>query len=130
MKGGIKQEGKTSIDGPVYIVGNIKAEGDLVLNGRLKGNVEIINHNFILGPSGRLKGNINGQDLIIQGHMQGDIDATGKVEITREAKFSGKITGKSISVEKGAFFDADVNFRQESPGKETSEENVIEKPIN
>ena len=128
MKDGIKQGGKTSIDGPVYIVGNIKAEGDLVLNGKLKGNVEIGNHNFILGPNGRLKGNINGKNLIIQGQMQGDIDATGKVEITREAKFSGKITGKTINVEKGAFFDADVNFRQESPGKETSEKTAIEKP--
>ena len=52
--------------------------------------------------------------------MQGDINATGKVEIAREAKFSGKIKGKSIHVEKGAFFDADVSFSRESTGKENS----------
>ena len=60
--------------------------------------------------------------------MQGDINATGKVEITREAKFSGKIIGKSINVEKGAFFDADVNFHRESSGNESSEKPSTQKP--
>ena len=128
MTDGTKRGEKTSINGPIYIVGNIKADGDLVLNGKLKGNVQIKNYNFTLGPGGRLKGNIYGKNLIIQGHMQGDINATGKVKITREAKFSGKITGKSINVEKGAFFDAEVNYRRESFGNESSEKPSIQKP--
>ena len=119
MDDGIKQGEKTSINSHTHIVGNIKAEEDLIINGKLKGNVEINNHSFFLGPSGRLKGNIYGQNVRIRGQMQGDIVATGKVEITREAKFSGKITGKSINVEKGAFFDADVSLGRESPGKES-----------
>ena len=83
--------------------------------------MEIKKHKFILGPSGRLKGNIYGQNINVQGHMQGDIIATGKVEIAREAKFSGKITGKSVTVEKGAHFDADVNLGQQSPKNEPLE---------
>jgi len=124
-----KQGEKTSINSPISIVGNIKAEGDLILNGKLKGNVEIKNHNFLLGPSGRVKGNIYGRNINIQGHMQGDINATGKVEIAREAKFSGKITGKSVTVKKGAHFDADVILGKESPGNETLGKASIEKPI-
>jgi cytoskeletal protein CcmA (bactofilin family) len=42
--------------------------------------------------------------------MKGDIRATGKVEITQEAKFVGKIKCKRISVEEGAYFHADVNL--------------------
>ena len=49
--------------------------------------------------------------------MKGEIKATGRVEITREAKFSGKIKCKSISVEKGAYFDADVDLGRKSPEK-------------
>jgi len=42
--------------------------------------------------------------------MKGRIEATDKVEITSEAYFSGDIKSKSISVEKGAYFDALVNL--------------------
>ena len=64
-----KQGEKTSINSPISIVGNIKAEGDLILNGNLKGNVDIKNHKLVLGPTGRLKGNIYGQNINIQGHI-------------------------------------------------------------
>jgi cytoskeletal protein CcmA (bactofilin family) len=42
--------------------------------------------------------------------MRGEINAMGKVEITQEANFSGKIKSKGISVEKGAYFEASVEL--------------------
>ena len=110
MQNGIVQKEKTSISYHTFIIGNIKAEEDLIINGKVEGNVEIKNHNLFLGPSGRLQGKVDGLDVRIRGQMKGDIKATGKVEITQEAKFEGKITCKRISVEEGAYFHADVNL--------------------
>ncbi|MGD8993474.1 MAG: polymer-forming cytoskeletal protein [Desulfobacterales bacterium] len=110
MQNGIVQKEKTSVSYHILIVGNIKAEEDLIINGNVEGNVEIKNHSFFLGPSGRLQGNVYGQNVRIRGQMNGDIEAEGKVEIAQEAKFEGKIKCKSISVEKGAYLDADVNL--------------------
>jgi cytoskeletal protein CcmA (bactofilin family) len=42
--------------------------------------------------------------------MRGEIKASGTVEITKEADFSGNIESKGVSVEKGAFFDASVKL--------------------
>jgi cytoskeletal protein CcmA (bactofilin family) len=111
MQNGIVQKEKTSISTHIFIVGNIKAEKDLIINGKVKGNVEIKNHSFFLGPSGRLQGKIHGLNV-----------ATGKVEITREAKFAGKIKCKTFSVEKGAYFNADVDLDRKSPEKGSLEE--------
>ena len=97
---GIVQKGKASISNLISIIGNIKAEEDLIINGKVKGNVEIKNHSFFLGRSGKLQGEIHGINVRIRGQMKGEIKATGKVEITREAKFVGKIRCKSFSVEK------------------------------
>jgi len=129
MNDGRVQKEKTSINNLTNIVGNIKAEENLIINGKVKGNVEIKNHDFFLGPSGRIMGNIHGQNVRIRGHMEGEIQATGKVEITREAKFSGKIKCRSISVEKGAYFDALVNLGQASLGTGNLEETLSVKPI-
>jgi cytoskeletal protein CcmA (bactofilin family) len=110
VQNGILQKEKTSISYHTFIIGNINAEEDLIINGKVEGNVEIKNHSFFLGPSGRLQGKVDGLNVRIRGQMNGDIKARGKVEITREAKFVGKIKCKRISVEEGAYFHADVNI--------------------
>ena len=53
--------------------------------------------------------------------MKGEIHATGRVEISRDAKFSGKVQCKSVSVEKGAYFDANVDLGRKALGKAASE---------
>ena len=110
MQAEITKEEKTSISRTTAIVGDIKAEEHLIINGSVKGNIEIKNHNFFLGPNGRLQGEIHGRNVKIKGQMKGEINAAGNVEITKEAKFSGKIESKNISVESGAYFDAIVNL--------------------
>ena len=117
MEDGVVHEEKTSISNSTTIVGNIKAEEHLIINGTIKGNVEITNYNFFLGPSGRIEGEVHAQNVRIRGYMKGEIKAKGKVEITKEADFSGKIASKSISVESGALFNASVNMNQKSPAK-------------
>ncbi len=129
MDDAVIQQAKTSISSTTIIVGDIKAEEHLIINGSVKGNIEIKNHNFFLGPSGKLEGKIQAQDVKIRGNMNGEIKASGRVEITKEAKFSGKIESKSISVESGAYLDADVNLGQRSPGYETLKETSLEKSV-
>ena len=108
MEKGIKKPEKTAINSLTSIAGDIKAEDDLIIYGKVKGNVFTKNHDVFLGSSGKIKGNIYGKNVRINGQMKGEINATGRVEITRDAKFSGKVQGKSVSVEKGAYFDANV----------------------
>ena len=110
------QEKKTAISNSTSIVGHIKAEEHLIINGTVKGNIEIKDYDLFLGPHGRLEGEVHAQNVRIRGHMRGEINATGKVEITQEADFSGKIKSKSISVEKGAYFEASVNLGGDSNG--------------
>ena len=116
MGSGNGQEKKTAISNSTSIVGNIKAEEHLIINGTVKGNVEIKDYDLFLGPNGRFEGEVHAQNVRIRGHMRGEINATGKVEITQEADFSGKIKSNSISVDKGAYFDASVNLGGESTG--------------
>jgi cytoskeletal protein CcmA (bactofilin family) len=119
MEDGVIKEEKTTINSSTIIDGNIKAKEHLIINGTIKGNVEIRNFNLFLGPGGRLEGEVHAQNVRIRGQMKGDIKATGKVEITKGANFSGKIESKGISVEQGAYFDAYVDLRRETSETKT-----------
>jgi cytoskeletal protein CcmA (bactofilin family) len=114
--GGIVKENKTTINHSTIIDGKIKAKEHLVINGTINGNVEIKGFKLFLGPSGRLEGEVHANDVRIRGHMKGDIKATGIVQITKEANYSGKIESKGISVEQGAYFDAFVELGGGSAG--------------
>ena len=127
MEDGIVKEGKTTINHSTTIEGNIKAQEHLIINGTINGNVEIKGYSLFVGPSGRIDGEVHAQDVRIRGHMKGDITATGKVEITQEANFSGKLKSKSISVEQGAYFDAFVELGRASAGTKAQKGTSAEK---
>ena len=110
MENGIVPGEKTSISSSTSIVGDVKAEEHLIINGTIKGNIEIRNYNLFIGPNGRVEGGVHAKNVRIRGHMKGQIEANEKVEITSAAHFSGEIKSKSIAVEKGAYFDALVDL--------------------
>ena len=120
---------KTSISHSTSIVGNIISEEHLVLNGTVKGNIEIKEFSLFIGPSGKLEGDVYAQNVKIRGHMRGLINASGKVEITKEANYSGKIICKNILVEEGAYFDASVELGRGSPKSKGFKKNLSETTI-
>jgi cytoskeletal protein CcmA (bactofilin family) len=104
---------KTIIGEKISIEGRIKGEDHLVIEGVLKGNVELEKHNFTVGLNGRVDGEIRAQNVSISGQLRGTIKALGKVEVTKEADFLGEIKAKSISVEDGAYFKGSIELDRE-----------------
>jgi cytoskeletal protein CcmA (bactofilin family) len=106
-------EGKTIIGDKITIEGDIRGQENLVIEGSMKGKIELENHQVKVGPKGRLEGQILAETAVISGHVVGNIHASGKVKITKEANFSGEIKAKSISVEDGAYLKAIIELERE-----------------
>jgi cytoskeletal protein CcmA (bactofilin family) len=106
-------EEKTTIGENISIEGQIKGQEHLIIEGTMKGNVEMEKHNFTVGANGRVDGEIRAQNVSISGQLQGTINALGKVEITKEADFYGDIKAKSLSVEDGAYFKGSIELDRE-----------------
>ena len=110
---------QTVIGENIFIEGNIRGDEHLVIEGSMKGNVEMEKHNFTVGSKGRVEGEINAQNVKISGQMIGNIKTQGKVEITKDADFIGDIRAKSISVEDGAYFKGSIELDKE-PHRKTA----------
>jgi cytoskeletal protein CcmA (bactofilin family) len=106
-------EEKTIIGEHISIEGKIKGEEHLVIEGEMKGNVDMEKHNFTVGASGRVDGEIRAQNASISGQLKGTIHALGKVEVTSQADFFGEIKANSISVEDGAYFKGSIELNRE-----------------
>lgn len=103
----------TVIGENISIEGQILGNEHLVIEGAMKGNVQMEGHDFTVGSKGRVEGEIKAQNVKISGQMIGNILTKGKVEITKEADFMGDIRAKGISVEDGAYFKGSIELDQE-----------------
>jgi cytoskeletal protein CcmA (bactofilin family) len=110
---------QTVIGEKITIEGSIRGEEHLVIDGAMKGAIELKKNNFSIGAKGRFEGEIQALNVSISGEMNGDINTQGKVQISKEADFIGKIKAKTISVEDGAYFKGVIELQRDPHRKAT-----------
>ena len=122
-------DGKTIIGAGVIIEGKICGSGNLIIEGLMKGDVELEGSSITVGPKGRIEGEIIAKDTIINGQMNGKINAAGTVNIARHADFCGEIKAKNISIDDGAFFNGKIDLDREPNQNIDTTNGLMFKPI-
>ena len=90
----------TSIKGEITLEGILRIEGSfegLIIN---KGKIYI-------SKSGKVHATLRCEQLIIGGLFYGDIFCKGNTRLLETATVKGKIYTKSITADKGSYFDGD-----------------------
>jgi cytoskeletal protein CcmA (bactofilin family) len=96
---------QTLIDESMNIRGNMSFSGGLRLDGKLTGNLTIIEGEagtVIMGEKSKITGNINTHTAIIAGEVKGDICASEYLELHSKAIVKGDIEYKLIEIHAGA----------------------------
>ena len=83
------------------ITGTITGNCDFQINGEIDGDCDV-DTTVTLAKSGMWKGTMRAGNVIIAGHVDGDIIANGRVEITDTARITGTVSGEAIAVAEGA----------------------------
>jgi cytoskeletal protein CcmA (bactofilin family) len=99
----------------VKIVGDIYTKEDLNVDGDVEGKIESTDNKITIGTTGRVQASVKAREVVIFGQVQGDVEATDKVDIRREAKLVGNITTARISIEDGALFKGSIDIRKPEP---------------
>jgi cytoskeletal protein CcmA (bactofilin family) len=86
------------------IEGLLKGSGNFMVNGEVDGECDV-DGSVTLAKGGRWKGVIRARSVIVAGTVDGDIVASGQVEISDTAKISGTVSGEAIAVAYGAIVD-------------------------
>jgi len=123
----VKTGDKTLIGEQISIEGAIRGKGDLVIEGFVKGSIEVEAHHLTIGTKGQVESEIRAANVTISGKLVGNVNAKGKVNITKEADFNGEIKAKSISVEDGAHLKAAIELTQEPAKRYASVSRLEEK---
>jgi cytoskeletal protein CcmA (bactofilin family) len=94
----------TLINEGCKISGEITGSGDFMINGQVVGDCDVSGTVSLTG-NGYWQGSIQADNVIVAGHIEGDIIANGKIEITNTARIAGTVTGYAIAVAEGAIVE-------------------------
>lgn len=86
------------------ITGDLISEGDLRVDGSVKGNLEV-KTKLVLGISCNVEGNIKALNCDVSGNVTGDIAVTELLTIKASAKVRGDISCGKLVIEAGAEFN-------------------------
>jgi len=102
--------GSAALGKNVTVKGQIFAREDLTIDGEVEGTVECHEHRLTIGPNARVQAALKAREIIIQGSIQGNVDATDKIDIKKEAKLVGDIKTSRIVIEDGAYFKGSIDI--------------------
>lgn len=88
----------TNLKGDIVSDSNIRLDGELIGNLTTTGKL-------VVGPSGRISGNIVCSNADIEGSIEGTIKVDEFLYLKSTAHFIGDITTGKISIDKGATFN-------------------------
>ena len=117
LGGRIEREnhGSATIGKAVKVVGQIYSKEDLIVDGELEGTVEALEHKLTIGPNGTVHADVKAREIAVLGTLQGDVEATDKIEIRKDAKLVGNIKTARILIEDGAYFKGGIDIVKAEP---------------
>ena len=86
------------------IKGDLTFSGLMHVDGSIEGSIVSLTENdtLIISETGQVSGTVKSGNMVINGTVEGDITATGKIEVASKARVNGNIYYVNIEMETGS----------------------------
>ncbi len=101
----------------IKIKGEVSGDEDLVIRGTVEGSIDLAAHEVTVGESGKVKADIKGRTVIVNGQVTGDITGGEKVIIAKTGHVRGNIVAPRMTLEDGAVFKGSIDM---DPGEKSA----------
>ena len=96
------------IDKDLVLDGSISCKGNLVIRGRVQGN--LVGEKVVIAEEGSVLAHVDVSSLTIGGVFEGEIRASKELIILSTGSCTGSVHCSSLTVESGGMLNADVTF--------------------
>lgn len=99
----VSSKPETIIGANTSFIGTLKTDGNVRIDGRVEGDIEILG-NLIIGETGQVIATIKAQNVHVSGAVKGEITAVEQLEISPTGKIWGDIITAALHIEPGGLF--------------------------
>ena len=107
---GSKAAPPSLISPSLRIVGNLRSQGEVQIDGTVDGDV--LANTLTISEKGTIKGEIVADDVVVRGRVNGKIRAS-KVQLTKSAHVVGEIRYNMLSIDSSAFVEGHCKHTDE-----------------
>ena len=93
------------ISASLYIVGNLKSEGEIQVDGTVDGDVSA--HSLTIGEKARVTGDLLADHVLVRGTVHGRI-CSRRVQLAKTARVRGDILHEVLAIDSGAFVEGHI----------------------
>ena len=98
----------------ITIRGSLSGGGDLIIEGRVEGQMALKNH-LTIESSGTVEADIRADEITINGEASGNVDVSSRVAINASARVNGDIKAPRVVIEDGAVFNGSIEMEVKLP---------------
>jgi cytoskeletal protein CcmA (bactofilin family) len=94
----------------IRIDGDLQGEEDLRIEGTVTGTVQLRNNALTIGSGGSITANVYAKSVTVEGRVDGDLFASERISIQKNAHVQGNITAPRVTLEDGAKFKGTIEM--------------------
>ena len=118
-KNPMEQLKERAIIGPsISIKGTLAGEEDLMIQGQVEGKIDLKNNNITVGRNGRIKADIYGKVISIEGEVEGNLFGDEKIVLRQSGVVRGNMTAPRVNLEDGAKFKGSIDMDARGEGRQ------------
>lgn len=122
--GAVTPNSNNSIVAGTKIQGSIIASSDIRIDGELVGDLDCSGR-LVVGPEGRIKGNVTCQNAVIEGVFEGKLQVSELLNVRETAKIDGEIITDKLTVQAGALYNVTCSMGKISKSGSKPKELVV-----
>ncbi|HWN45447.1 MAG TPA: polymer-forming cytoskeletal protein [Thermoanaerobaculia bacterium] len=107
---------RATIGASIIIKGDLSGGEDLVIEGRVEGKVDLKQHNVTIGRNGRVKADVFGKVITIEGEVDGNVFAQEQAILRQAGAIRGNITAPRVILEDGSRFKGSIDMEVKDSG--------------
>lgn len=107
--------GTSRIGQSMKFKGEIHSDEDFLIDGTVEGSISVPKHSVVIGAESKVQATIEAHSVLIHGQVEGKINATEKVEISKTGRFKGDLIARRLEIQEGAVFVGSSAVHQAKP---------------
>ena len=101
------------LDPTMKVKGEISANEDLLVDGKVEGPISVGEHRLTVGRSGQVTGGLAAREIIIYGKVESNLSVVSEsIEIKKDASVIGDVTTRRIVIEDCASFKGSIEIEK------------------
>jgi cytoskeletal protein CcmA (bactofilin family) len=109
---------QTVLGAGIQFDGTVSGEGEIVVGGNLKGEVNL-QGSLTIAPKGTVQAEVKARRVVVEGTVKGNVTASERVDLRATGVVEGDITTPRISVAEGAALRGRVTMTNQAAVSES-----------